>query len=162
MGRPYSPEYYARTIGEARTVIPDLGLTTDVMVGFPGESGGAFERSLQFVEEMAFSRLHVFRYSARPGTAAAAMPCQVREDEKRRRSSQMMELGASLLQRFAARFLGCTMPVLVESRRTELLTGFTDNYIEVQFAGSDRLKGSVVPVRLERVTRQGAAGSLVG
>jgi threonylcarbamoyladenosine tRNA methylthiotransferase MtaB len=125
------------------------------MVGFPGESPEAFERSYRFVEEMQFSRLHVFRYSPRPRTAAAGFPDQVREPEKARRSARMIELGGELMRRFAGRLVGSTVSVLVESRRTELLSGFTDNYVEVQFAGSERLRGEIVPVQLLEVMGHG-------
>ena len=157
MRRPYSPEQYAETIQKVRENIPGLGLTTDVMVGFPGESEEAFERSRRFVEEMQFSRLHVFRYSPRPRTEAAGLPDQVPEPEKTRRSRKMMELGIKLQRRFAQRLVGQTVPVLVESRRTELLAGFTDNYVEVQFAGSDRLRGRIVPIRLDCAAETGQA-----
>ena len=155
MRRPYMPEQYAATIRRVRGAIPELGLTTDVMVGFPGESPEAFERSYRFVEEMQFSRLHVFRYSPRPRTAAAGFPDQVREPEKARRSARMIELGGELMRRFSGRLVGSTVSVLVESRRTELLSGFTDNYVEVQFAGSERLRGEIVPVELLEVMDHG-------
>lgn len=160
MRRPYTSEKYAKTIEAARKALPGLGLTTDVIIGFPGESDEAFERSYRFVEDMNFSRLHVFRYSPRPGTAAAEMPDRVPEVEKVRRSELMIELGKKQMRQFAEQMIDQTVSVLVESKRTELLSGFTDNYVEVQFAGSERLRGEIVPVRIEHATETGAAGSI--
>jgi len=157
MRRPYTPNEYAETVRNVRKAIPELGLTTDVMVGFPGETEEAFERSYRFVDEMQFSRLHVFRYSPRPRTAAAALPGRVPESVKTRRSEKMMRLGAELARRFAGRLVGRTVPVLVESGPGELLRGFTDNYIEVQFAGDPRLRGRIVHVTVDAVAEKGSA-----
>jgi threonylcarbamoyladenosine tRNA methylthiotransferase MtaB len=161
MRRPYSAEVYAATIEKARKSLPELGLTTDVMVGFPGETEESFDRSYKFVQEAAFSRLHVFRYSPRAGTAAASFPDQVDETEKVKRSDIMQTLGAGLMSSFAEDLIGKTLPVLVESRKTELLSGFTHNYVEVRFAGSDRIRGNIVPVKIEKVTEDGVFGSVV-
>jgi threonylcarbamoyladenosine tRNA methylthiotransferase MtaB len=158
MRRPYTPQMYAGTVGKARKTLPGLGLTTDVIVGFPGEDTEAFDRSYRFVREVGFSRLHVFRYSARPGTAAVDLPGQVAESDKTARSEMMMARGEELAREFALDLVGKTMPVLAESKRTELLSGFTDNYVEVQFAGDNRLRGSIVPVRIDRV----GSGSVEG
>lgn len=160
MGRPYDPAQYAETVAKARGAVPGLGLTTDVMVGFPGESGEAFERSLSFVREMEFSRLHVFRYSPRTGTRAAGMAGQVLEAKKTSRSEKMIALGDEMALRFAESIVGTTIPVLVESKCTEHLTGFTDNYVEVTFAGDGRLRGSIVPVTIDCGTLTGVTGTI--
>lgn len=163
MRRPYTPGKYAEVIRKVRNAVPDLGLTTDVMVGFPGESQEAFERSLRFVEEMEFSRLHVFRYSPRPGTKAAEMPDKVPEADKTLRSDKMIELGNRLACQYASRLVGKTVQVLVESKRAEVLSGLTDNYVEVRFDGSERLRGSIIPVRIDYVNDDGTVfGSIRG
>ncbi|MEN6370767.1 MAG: tRNA (N(6)-L-threonylcarbamoyladenosine(37)-C(2))-methylthiotransferase MtaB [Armatimonadota bacterium] len=157
MHRPYTPDEYAETVRKAREAVPELGLTTDVMVGFPGESEDAAGRSYEFVRQMGFTRLHVFRYSPRKGTEAAGMAGQVPEPEKTRRSEKMIELGSLQARQFAERLVGRTINVLVEAKRPEVLTGLTDNYVEVRFAGSDRLRGKIVPVRIDRVDEDGTA-----
>ncbi|MEN6520321.1 MAG: tRNA (N(6)-L-threonylcarbamoyladenosine(37)-C(2))-methylthiotransferase MtaB [Armatimonadota bacterium] len=157
MHRPYTPEEYAGTVRKAREAVPELGLTTDVMVGFPGESEDASERSFEFVRQMGFTRLHVFRYSPRKGTEAAKMPGQVPESEKTRRSEKMIGLGTLQARQFAERLLNRTINVLVEAKRPEVLTGLTDNYVEVRFTGSERLRGKIVPVRIDRVSEDGTA-----
>lgn len=155
MKRPYTPEKYMDTVRIAKKAIPELGLTTDVIVGFPGESDESFERSYNLVEEIGFSRLHVFRYSPRPKTAAADMPDQVQESVKTQRSEKMIELGRDSMCRFARKLAGQKVSVLVQSKRTEFLSGITDNYVEVQFAGSSKLRGNIIEVKVDSITDEG-------
>lgn len=160
MRRPYSPVEYAAAIERVRGAIPGLGLTTDLIVGFPGETEEAFERSLEFVQKTGFSRLHVFRYSQRSGTAAAGMANQVAEADKTRRSERMIEQGAKLAHDFAQEMVGQTVSVLVERKHTEVLAGLTDNYVEVTFAGPAHLRGEIVPVRTKDVGQSGLSGTI--
>ena len=132
MGRRSTTEQYARLARAARSAIPDLALTTDVMVGFPGEDEAAFAASLAFVERMGFARLHVFPFSPRPGTTAAKMAAQVPLQARRERARHMRQLGARLAERFRQRFVGREMEVLWERRRADgLWHGLTDNYLQV-------------------------------
>ena len=159
MGRPYDTRTYAEVISRARELIPDLAVTTDVMVGFPGESDEAFERSLRFVEEMRFSRLHVFRYSPRPRARASGFRGQVSPASKEERSDMMIELGRRLAQDFAEQRVGRTVRVLVErtSGDSRRRTGYTHNYIEVEFDGSTQ-PGGIVDVR----AAEAREGKLIG
>jgi len=115
--------------------VPDLSVTTDVIVGFPGETDAEFEDSIAFIEEMDFARLHVFRYSPRELTAAMSMPGQVGPAVAQERSNRMHELAQELTSRFQRRFIGRTLPVLWEAAepRAEGLrwSGLSDNYIRV-------------------------------
>lgn len=132
MKRPYRPDKFREGVARLRSLWPDVGVTTDVIVGFPGETEDAFANTMMFVEEMAFSRLHVFRYSPRPGTPAAEMNCKVDEREIRDRSNRLIEVGDRLAAEFAANHIGRTVEVLVENRadrNTGYRTGFTGNYI---------------------------------
>jgi len=132
MGRRVTTRQYARLVEAARAAIPDLALTTDVMVGFPGEDEAAFAESLAFVERMGFARLHVFPFSPRPGTPAAGMADQVPRPVRRERARRMRELGARLAERFRRRFVGREREVLWERRRADgLWYGLTDNYLRV-------------------------------
>lgn len=153
MNRPYSSEDYTRTVARARERIPGIGITTDVIAGFPGETEDAFANTCRVIDEISFARLHVFRYSARPRTAAAGMDGQVDANTKRQRAHVLSELGRLGAIRFGTAHIGKTLDVLVESRASaaEHLTGFADNYLEVRFRGDGRLVGRVVPVRIERV-----------
>lgn len=150
MNRKYDTAFFMRLVRRIRQAMPDIGITTDVMVGFPGETDEQFLQTVQFVRECGFSRLHVFRFSPRPGTPAACMPDQVRPEVKAERASAMIALGRELALAFAARFVGCVLDVLVEEERAEDggLSGFTGNYIRVSFPGGDELVNRVVPVEI--------------
>ncbi len=151
MGRRYTTSQYADLVAMARRSIPDLAITTDIIVGFPGETSKEFAQSLSFVTEMEFARLHVFKYSARPGTPAAEMPHQVPFAEKKRRSKAMLKLARECSQRFHHRFLGREMDVLWESRRKDdqhTWSGLTDNYIRVTTRNEHNLANTITPTRL--------------
>jgi threonylcarbamoyladenosine tRNA methylthiotransferase MtaB len=135
MGRRTDHDGFRRLLAVARSVAPAISISTDIMVGFPGETDDEFSESLAFVESVAFSRLHVFRFSPREGTRAATMPDRVPGSTTRERSRRMLELGARLEQDFNRRFVDTALPVLWEdSRRVGkdlLWTGLTGNYIRV-------------------------------
>ena len=134
MRRRYTTSQYARLVEKLRATFPDVGITTDVMVGFPGETDKVFEESLRFVEEIGFSQLHVFRYSPRRGTPAVDYPDQVPPGVSAARSARMIDLGNRLGNAFKRRMLGKKVKVLVEdSREGEMgqLAGFTPNYLRV-------------------------------
>ncbi|MCX7799634.1 MAG: tRNA (N(6)-L-threonylcarbamoyladenosine(37)-C(2))-methylthiotransferase MtaB [Fimbriimonadales bacterium] len=137
MNRPYTVERYLSLLDLVREVVPDLQVTTDVMVGFPTEDERRFEEGLGTVERAAFLKAHVFRFSPRPGTRADAWGDPVPPEEKQRRSRLMLELTAKTGEAQAARFLGRRLRVLVEGKcpQTGLMTGLADNYLEVRFAG---------------------------
>ena len=124
--------YLVKTLRERFT--EDVGITTDIMVGFPGETEEDFRESMRFVEEIGFNQLHVFRYSPRKGTPAADYPDQVSPDISAERSSSMIELGKNLSSKFQKQMLGKKKEVLVEESRegeNNLLAGFTENYLRV-------------------------------
>lgn len=158
MRRPYTTARYAGAVEMARGMIPDLAITSDVIVGFPGETEAEFQEGLRFVERMAFARLHVFRYSPRPGTKAASMPHQVPHDVKQARSQAMIELGRRSAERFRRQFLGRRLDVLWETREGDRWTGFTDNYIRVTTESSLDLSNTITPVELMGLTEEGMWG----
>jgi threonylcarbamoyladenosine tRNA methylthiotransferase MtaB len=135
MARRTDQASFRTLVRQAREAVPELSITTDIIVGFPGESDMEFETSFSFVEEMEFAKLHVFRYSPREGTAAAMMPGQVLPRIVQERSNRMHALGAVYEADFKARFIGRTVPVLWESAepRPECVrwSGLTGNYIRV-------------------------------
>ncbi len=116
MRRPYTTAQFARAVELAREKIPDVGITTDVIVGFPGESEVEFEQNLNFVQTMKFSRAHVFPYSARADTVAATLPSHVSDAVKDSRAKQMQAIADASARGFAAKFVGRTMQVLWETR----------------------------------------------
>ena len=175
MRRPYTTAQLARVAELAREHIPDVGITTDVIVGFPGESEAEFEQSLGFVETMRFSRVHVFPYSPRAGTLAATMP-QVANAVRESRASRMQVVADASLGAFARRFVGRTMQVLWETSADDRLptaddggqrsavgglwSGYTDNYIRVFTASATWLMNQIASARLVDVIDGGAAAVL--
>ncbi len=163
MARRTSQEEFARLVDSARRAAPDVSISTDVMVGFPGETEEEFAESAAFVEAMRFSRLHVFRYSARRGTAAAAMPGQVPAEVRRERSRRMHALGADLQRAFHRRFLGRTMPVLWETAESvndgTRWSGLTGNYIRVVAhpVAAEDLHNRVTSARLQHLVPGGVS-----
>lgn len=132
MGRPITLSDFAQLVEAARAAIPDLAVTTDVLVGFPGEDDDAFRESYAFVKRMGFAKLHVFPYSSRPGTPATKLPHQVPREVRDERARQIRALGAEQRRRFTKGFLGRELDVLWEKRRQDgQWTGWTDNYIRV-------------------------------
>lgn len=135
MARRTSQAEFAGLVQTARAAIPNLSITTDIIVGFPGETEAEFEESFKFVEQLAFSKLHIFRYSRREGTTAAKMKGQVKPPVIQARSQRMHELNAHLEETFRRRFVGRTLPVLWESSEPygfgRQWSGLTDNYLRV-------------------------------
>ncbi|MFQ6067731.1 MAG: tRNA (N(6)-L-threonylcarbamoyladenosine(37)-C(2))-methylthiotransferase MtaB, partial [bacterium] len=151
MGRKYSPHQYRRLVENIKKMVPSVAITTDVMVGFPGETQRQFLNTYHFVREIGFSRLHVFKFSPRIETRAYSMQPRVKDKVKKERSKHLRELGDSLAQSFASRFLGDTLRVLVEEKidpKTGWWSGYTDNYIRVSFKGKKELENKLVMVRL--------------
>ncbi len=149
MGRPIVRDDYERLVKAAREAIPGLAVTTDVLVGFPGEDRDAFRESYGFVEQIRFAKLHVFPYSARPGTPAARLPGQVCREVRDERARRMRALGAEERRQFQESFLGRELEVLWEKRRGDgRWTGWTDNYIRVVGPGDPDLFNRITPTRL--------------
>lgn len=148
MGRRYSAADYKRAVDSIREAVPDAAITTDIIVGFPGESGAEFGESYNFAQQMRFARIHVFPYSPRPGTKAAAMPAGVDDKIKQERSRKMRALGRAGVRNFRQKFVGQTVMVLWEKETCGVWSGLTDNYIRV-FTKSDKdLTNRLMPVKL--------------
>jgi threonylcarbamoyladenosine tRNA methylthiotransferase MtaB len=159
MGRHITTAAFARLVEAARAAVPDMAVTTDVIVGFPGEDDAAFRASTEFVAAMEFARLHVFPYSSRPGTHAARLPDQVPGEVREARARLMRELGAEQARRFRQRFVGREMVVLWEQRQGGgLWAGLTDNYLRVVTRAEGNLHNRLTPARLLGVQN----GCLVG
>jgi threonylcarbamoyladenosine tRNA methylthiotransferase MtaB len=164
MNRHYDTAQYAAWVAEARAAVPGLAVTTDVIAGLPGETPEEHAVSAVFCERMRFARLHVFTYSERPGTPAAEMPGQVPAPERRARAEQLKAIGRESAEAFRRRFLGQTLPVVVEKRRARgpgvegWWTGLTDNYLRVYLPAARELGNTVCAVRLEELLAGGVRG----
>ena len=157
MNRPYDTHFFADHVAKLRSVLPRIGLTTDLIVGFPGETRELFENTLAFASHLGFARTHIFRYSPRPRTAGALLKDDVSPEEKERRHKALSEVCLTSQCAFAAADLGRTVSVLTEGRgmKTGWLSGYTGNYIRVQFEASPTLRGQIVPVTLTEITPEG-------
>ncbi len=148
MRRGYSLEEYRGTLALIRESVPGVAITTDVIVGFPGETAEEFEEGYRFCQGMTFANIHVFPYSPRSGTEAAEMPGQGTEPVKRERTDRMLRLAREGAGHFRARFLGQRASVLWERGEGGLCSGLTDNYIRVLAPGGVSAVNEVRPVRI--------------
>jgi threonylcarbamoyladenosine tRNA methylthiotransferase MtaB len=148
MGRRYSATDYRRAVDLIREAAPEAAITTDIIVGFPGESDDEFAESYDFAKQMRFARIHVFPYSPRPGTKAAAMPDHVGDKAKRERSRKMLALGRACVRDFRKRFVGQTVTVLWEKQSDGVWSGLTDNYIRVSTKSDKDLTNQLMPIKL--------------
>jgi len=164
MGRRYTAAQFAALVAAARAAIPDLALTTDVIVGFPGETDAEFAESLAFVEATGFARAHVFPYSARPGTVAAGLAGEVPSRVKAERAQAMRAVAAAGDRAFRRRFVGRTMAVLWETSRPgedgPLWSGLTGNYLRVQAVCPGDLANRITPARLVALAGRALQGSV--
>jgi threonylcarbamoyladenosine tRNA methylthiotransferase MtaB len=158
MRRPGSLGGFLAVTDAARATVPGIAITTDVMVGFPGEDDTAFAQTLEVIDRVGFEKLHVFRYSAREGTPAADYPGQVAHELRRQRSRAVRELGDSIRRRWLDSLIGSRVSVLVEKATTSGLVGHTDSYALVRFGGTADMVARVRDVELS--SRSG--GTLVG
>lgn len=162
MNRHYTAEEYAALCEKLRAAFPDCTLTTDMMVGFPGETEADFLESVAFAECVGFEKIHVFPYSVRPGTRAAEFPDQIEKAEKERRAAVLLEAAQQLRHRFLQRQIGRTLEVLCEQReRGGLLFGYTANYTPVRFSGDDVPAGALVRVRVTGILEDCAVGERI-
>jgi threonylcarbamoyladenosine tRNA methylthiotransferase MtaB len=163
MRRPYSPAAFAQVAERIRDRLPGTALTTDVIVGFPGETDAEHAASRAFVERMAFARVHVFPYSPRPGTAAPAMAAAVDPAVQRARMAQMLQTAAGAERAFWRQHLGGEAQVLWEAARDGCWQGLTDNYIRVRVPGpaAGGLRNSLSRVRLVALEDDAVRGELL-
>ena len=153
MNRRYTSEEYYEKCCILRWYFDNPALTTDVIVGFPGETEEEFQKSRDFVDKVNFYETHIFKYSRREGTRAAAMENQVSEQEKARRSAVLIELGEKKRKAYEQSFLGKEVEVLVEEEAViegrPMQTGHTKEYIRIAFEGDKSLKNTIVKVRVD-------------
>jgi len=158
MKRHYTTADYQQVVSLIRKIMPESAITTDIIVGFPGETEAEFQESYDFCRRMKFARIHVFPYSPRRGTEAAQMPHQVENKVKKQRSQKMLTLAKESAQNFSRQFLGRTMPVLWEQQASGIWSGLTDNYIKVYARSSEDLTNKLLPVKLVEISGDGVWG----
>lgn len=162
MNRPYDVEYFISLIERARSRVPHLALGTDLMVGFPGESEQAFQKTVALCSRLPFSYFHVFTYSKRPGTAAAKMRQDVPSEVARRRAQTLAELSRQKRLAFAEQWIGSPVSVLFEEGETEgLRLGTTPHFLKVAVASDDALAHQIHRVKITGASDRWAVGRLI-
>jgi threonylcarbamoyladenosine tRNA methylthiotransferase MtaB len=153
MARKTTPASFATLVAAAREACPEIAVTTDVIVGFPGESEADYNDSLAYIRSLRLAGGHVFSYSARPGTAAARLPDKVPQTVRKERSARLRALLSESAQEYQLRFIGRTLPVLWESASALgpedwKLSGLTDNYLRIHTRAPRKLWNQITPVKL--------------
>lgn len=158
MNRHYRLPEYKKLISELREKIPGLALTTDLIVGFPGETEENFMETLETLRELRFSAIHVFPYSQRTGTPAAVFPNQVPGDIKKDRVHRVQELEKEISKEYRKTFLQKTVHVLIEEEKNGYFEGLSDEYIRVSITDKNAEKGRLYSVYVENLTEDGLIG----
>ncbi len=149
MNRHYTTAEYEQIVENIRSVFDNPSLTTDVMVGFPGETEDEFQQSMAFVKKIGFAKVHIFPYSRRPGTVADRAPDQLSPEVKKQRAAKMAEMAALSSMAFFETQIGRTEPVLIETRSKDgLYEGYTMNYTPVRVMTTPDSIGEIISVRL--------------
>jgi len=151
MNRSYDRLRFTEVVKSLRNSIPDVAVTTDVIVGFPGETEEEFAESLTYVEETGFSRVHVFPYSRRTGTKAADMPGQLSKKVKTERVNRMIAAARRGQMRYMEAQVGKVLDVLFEEEKNGRWEGYTDTYLRTAVESGEDLRGEIRAVRLDRV-----------
>lgn len=155
MRRKYTMEFFAERLEKLKIALPDLAVTSDVIVGFPGETEEEFMETYNFIRDHKFSELHVFPYSQRTGTPAARMDDQIDEEIKNERVHRLIALNDQLAKEYASRFEGEVLEVIPEERfkdgdNENLYVGYTTNYLKVIFEGTEEMVGQLVKVKITK------------
>ena len=162
MKRPYKTEDYRLVVQRAREMVPDVAITTDIMVGFPGESNDDFRESLMFADEIAFAGMHIFKYSPRENTPAAAMPDQVDSGLKDKRSKAMAAVAGKNELKYMESFIGREVEVLLEEvDKKGYWEGHTDNYLKILCRFDDAEKGQLRRVKISELNKHNLYGEEV-
>ncbi|MBU1487083.1 tRNA (N(6)-L-threonylcarbamoyladenosine(37)-C(2))-methylthiotransferase MtaB [bacterium] len=160
MGRSYDPAFYQERVERVIRLIPSAAIGADVMVGFPGEDGQSFEKTLSLLSSLPFSYFHIFRFSKRDGTLAAKMDGEVSCQEMTRRSKILRTLSAKKSFDFRKRFEGKELSCLIlKEKEAESLTALSDNYIKINlYPGDEDISNKIVKVKIKSVSPEEVSG----
>ncbi len=161
MKRLYTREEFAHFIQQVLTIVPDIALGTDVIVGFPGEGEEEFQQTYSFLKELPFAYFHVFSYSARDHAPSRKMVGEVAREEIQRRSRMLRELSARKRRLFHEQFIGKTVRVLFERQKKGMWEGLTDHYIRVKVPSNADLHNQLLPVKITVVTQNEVIGEVI-
>ena len=162
MNRRYTTAEYKEIVDRLRENIPNVAITTDVIVGFPGETNDEFNKTYEFLRDIELSQMHVFKYSPRKGTPAATMENQVDPQMKQFRSDKLLNLSKENFNKFANRFIGEELEVLFETNIVDnKYEGLTPNYIRVVVDSDKDIEGQILKVKITDVKNEYVEGVLV-
>ncbi|MFD0616299.1 tRNA (N(6)-L-threonylcarbamoyladenosine(37)-C(2))-methylthiotransferase MtaB [Paenibacillus sp. GCM10027629] len=166
MRRKYTVEEFATKIERIQEVMPDVAITTDVIVGFPGETDEQFRKGYEFMEKIKFSEMHVFPYSKRTGTPAARMEDQVDDEVKHARVHELIDLSEKMQLAYAEQFVGQVLDIIPErdykgAPGTGKVMGYSDNYLQVIFEGDESLIGKLCRVKVTEAGVNECMGTLL-
>ncbi|HHY76898.1 MAG TPA: tRNA (N(6)-L-threonylcarbamoyladenosine(37)-C(2))-methylthiotransferase MtaB [Clostridiales bacterium] len=154
MNRKYTTQEYREVVNKLRHIYPDVGITTDLIVGFPGETDEEFEQTVKFIDEISFSGMHIFKFSPRKGTPAAKFKNQVDPKKKEERSKIISEIARKNKEKFMNRMIGKSFRILYEQQvddSSKFYEGLTDNYIRVITESAYDIKGKIINTELKSV-----------
>jgi threonylcarbamoyladenosine tRNA methylthiotransferase MtaB len=152
MNRPYKVEDFYKKIETLKDQDPNLAITTDCIVGFPGETKKDFNKTIEAVKKINFAKVHVFRYSPRPMTAAVSMTQDISEKEIKERSHELQAVAENLRNEFLESQTGKVIQVLGERNDNGYISGLSGNYIKIKFKGSENLLRKLVSVKINKVS----------
>ena len=163
MNRKYTTQDYMEVVKKLRSIYPEVGITTDIIVGFPGETQEEFEKTVQFVKEVSFSSMHIFKFSPRKGPPAAKFKGQVSAQVKEERSKIIFNIAKENQMKFMNSFIGKSLNVLFEQKIDEnsnYYEGLTDNYIRVMAETAYDIKGKIISTKIKGINKDMMLGIL--
>lgn len=164
MNRRYTTDEYREIVNRIRKYMTDVSITTDIMVGFPGETDEEFKKTMEFVKEIGFGQIHVFKYSPRKGTPASKYKDQVSSNIKNSRSEKLIDLARESMIKYHQKFIDATRKVLFErpaEDREGYYEGLTDNYIRVLCPSNEDLEGKIKEVKLKEISEEIMIGEVL-
>jgi threonylcarbamoyladenosine tRNA methylthiotransferase MtaB len=162
MNRKYTTEQYMRAVELIRSIYPRVGLTTDMIAGFPGETNKEFEESFHFAQQIGFMKVHVFPYSKKDLTAAGRMQDQIEEKIKTERAARLIQLSDSMGQKFLNSFIGDKLSILFEKKTDDhIFEGHSTNYIKVKVESFEDLRNTIKTVEIVSISDRCARGNLI-
>lgn len=164
MNRRYSKEEYKEIVDMLRGAIKDVSITTDIIVGFPGETEEEFKETYEFLKDISLTKMHIFKYSPRKGTKAAAMKDQIHGTKKEERSKKLIELNEKNEETFMKEMIGKTLEVLFEEKvsgEENIYTGYTPNYIKTICESNEDLIGQIKKVYIKEISKDNFIGEIL-
>jgi threonylcarbamoyladenosine tRNA methylthiotransferase MtaB len=158
MNRKYTTEEFKKATEMLRNSFEDVNLTTDIIVGFPGETEEEFNKTYEFLKNIAFYKMHIFKYSKRNGTVAAKMPNQVDGNIAEERSNKLIELSNNNMKMYNEKYVGKELEVLFEEKQGKYWLGHTRNYMVVKVESEGNLENVVIRIKIEKANSEELIG----